>query len=344
MTPTDANTAAVETSSTAPAAEVEQSIPAAGPERIEWQRTGKYTPKADSTTAPEGEQSSKSAPASEAGKPQEKKSPAAERLDEVLADLKAAGLSPAELKTFRKEAAKSTQAESSPAQTPIEVKAPAPKALEAPKEPDMTDQKYQVDGGWDIYTADVVQFNKDNAKYEAALAVENYKREQTQKQQSEVIAKEFAAAEKKYPDFNEKSGPLLNTLLTDKSIHPVVPEVVGNSPLFTDVLYVLGGEMADFLQLAKTDPLRAVKKVGVIEHLIAEELAKSPAAEAQRNEKGQFTPEKKSKAVSDAPAPPVEVGGKGTPPADEVDAALESGDTRAYIDAQNRRDLASRKR
>lgn len=354
MNPTDANTPVVETSSTTPEVEVEQAIPSAGPERIEWQKTGKITPKAASTPAPEGEQSPKSAPAPEAGKSQEKKSPAALRLEEILADLKAAGFEgPGDLKTFKREAAKPTQAEPSPAKQP-EVKA-AP-VLEPPKEPSMEDPQYAGEDGWKKYEADVKKFNRELASYEAKKAVDDYKREQIQQQQMVKVAQEFEAAEKKYDGYKERTQPLIDALLAEmaappanKTIHPVILEAIGSNPLCADILYVLGPQKDEFLQLAKSNPLAALEKVAVIKHLISEEFAakaKTEGSEAARNDKGQFqaTPEKKIKAVSDAPAPPAEVGGKGTPPADEVEAALKSEDTRAYIDAQNRRDLANRKR
>jgi len=349
MNQTDANTPVVETSSTTP----EVAIPAAGHERIEWQKTGNL-PKAASTPAtdaakPEGE-AAKSAPASEAGKPQEKKSPAAERLEELLTDLKTAGLTPAELKTFKREAAKSTQAESSPAKQP-EVKA-AP-ALEAPKEPSIDDPQYAGEDGWKKYEADVRKYNRELASYEAKKAVEDYKREQLQQQQAEKVAKEFTAAEQKYEGYKEKTQPLIDALIADmqapaeqKTIHPVILEAIGSNPLCADILYVLGPQKDEFLALAKSNPVAALEKVAVVKHLISEELAKNSTSDTARNEKGQFqaAPEKKAKAVSDAPPPPAEVGGKGTPPADEVEAALEREDTRAYIDAQNARDLARRKR
>ena len=342
MNTTDANPVAVDSSAAAP--EVEQSIPSAGPERIEWQKTGKITPKA--APAPASDASSKekveSAAASEAA-PQEKapkRDTAESRLAEILADLKTAGLSPAQLKTFKREAAAQTQAEPSPAKQPEQK--PVQK-LEPPKEPDISAAEYQGEDGWNKYEKAVRQFNKDNAKYEAAVALENYKQDQVRQAQAAKIGQEFDAAVKKYPDFQEKAAPLMTALLTDKAISPFVAEVIGNSPLLTDVVYTLGRNMDDFINLAKRDPVMALKKVAVVEHLISEEFAKSQDGKA-RDEKGQFVPEKKAKTVSEAPAPPVDVGGKGTPLADEVESAVERDDTAAYMAAKNRRDLASRKR
>lgn len=336
MNPTDANNVAVETSSTAQ--EVEQEIPSAGPERIEWQKTGKTTPKADSTPAPEVDKT-KSAPASETGKVQEKKSPAAERLEEVLADLKSAGLTPAELKTYKREAAKQTQAEPSPA------KQPEAQKLEAPKEPDMKDPKYAGNDGWEKYEADVKQFNKDNAKYEANQAVEKFKSDQVKAEQSKKFDAEVVEAKKRYPDFDKIAPAVATAINQDAQIPYAVKQVIEDSPVFFDLTYVLGENteaLAEFQKLARTDPRAAIKKVILMEQGIEAKLAGTDAA---RNDKGQFQPttEKKGKTVSSAPEPPRELGGKGTPPADEVEAALESDDQAAYNAAKNRRDLASRK-
>lgn len=338
MTPTDANNAVVETSSATP--EVEQSIPAAGPERIEWQKTGTL-PKAASTPAPEGEQSPKSAPASEAGK-QEKKSPAALRLEEVLADLKAAGFDgPADLKTFKREAAKTTQAEPSPAKQP-EVKA-AP-AAEAPTKPDMKDPKYEGDAGWELYEADVDKYNRAFASFEAKNAVEAYKREQTQQEQLKHVLKQIETGRKTYADFDQRTEPVFKALTAN--LDSPVSQVVGESPVFEHLMYAIGQQGEEFLALVKSNPQMALKKAVILESLVMEELSKGKTTEEKpRDDKGQFLPpEKKAKTVSDAPPPPHEVGGKGTPPADEVEAALKSGDQTRYNDLMNRRDLANRKR
>lgn len=49
-----------------------------------------------------------------------------------------------------------------------------------------------------------------------------------------------------------------------------------------------------------------------------------------------------AKKVSNAPPPPREVGGRGTPPEDEVEAAAAAGDVTRYIDLVNRRELGAK--
>lgn len=341
MAENDANTVVVDSSSTAEATAVEQEIPSAGSERIEWQKTGKITPKAAPTPASEASPKAKaeSAAASEAAPQEKSRDNAATRLQEILADLKTAGLSPAELKTFKREAAK-TQAESSPAKPP-EVK---PVELAEPKEPDMNAAEYQGADGWTKYEADVRKYTRELAKYEAAKAVENYKTGQRQAEELSRVQQQIKTGREKYQDFDQKAEPIIAEF--SKDLSSPVSQAIGTSPVFEHLIYTIGGDSEAFIKLAKENPLAAVKRVGVLEALILEEL-KGSAKETPRDDKtGQFqsAPEKKAKAVSSAPAPPAEVGGKGTPPADEVEAALESGNQSRYNELMNARDLARRKR
>src|SRR6187455_476367 len=82
-------------------------IPTGGADYLEWRKTGKL-PSAESAPAKEsaGDKPDKSAPAPEAGRPQQERKPrsnAESRLEEILTDLRTAGLSPSELKTFKRE-------------------------------------------------------------------------------------------------------------------------------------------------------------------------------------------------------------------------------------------------
>ena len=99
-------------------------VPRDGAAYATWRQTGKLPeakpaqPKGESAppkeSSAEGQESKeKSAPVSETGnKDQEKQKPprdnAAARLNELLEDIKRAGFTPAELKTFKREAQKAT--------------------------------------------------------------------------------------------------------------------------------------------------------------------------------------------------------------------------------------------
>lgn len=322
-------------------------------QRSEWRMTGKLPEKQSevktksSDTAPVKDAET-SAAASEAAPQEKHRDNAATRLQEILADLKNAGLSPAELKTFKREAQKQTPAESSPAKPPE--KAAPVTTLEAPKEPSIEDPKYTGEDGWKQYEADVRKFNRELASYEAKKAVEDYKREQLQKQQIDMVQKEFAAAETKYADYKDKTQPLIDALIADmnaapeaKTIHPIVIDAIGSNPLCADILYVIGPQKDEFLQLARTNPLAAMEKVAVIKHLISEEFAaKATSSDKTRDEKGQFqaTPEKK---VTGAPPPPKEVGGTAAAPGDKVQESVQKRDFASYRAEMNRREMAAKR-
>jgi hypothetical protein len=105
-------------------------------------------------------------------------------------------------------------------------------------------------------------------------------------------------------------------------------------------------KLAEFLETAKTNPLRAVREVSVLENLIMQELDGAKQTEApKRGEDGKFqaakaVPEKK---VPNAPPPATEVNTRGSAPSDELQAAFDKGDFRAFKAIEDRRDIARRK-
>lgn len=321
-------------------------------QRTKWRMTGELPGKAESAPAKEDSATDKveTAPASEAGHQEKPKRDNAEtRLKELLADLKTAGLTPAELKTFKREAAAAQpKAESTPAPKP-EVKVMPVSSPEAPKEPSIDDPKYTGDEGWKLYEADVRKYNREFSEFTAKQAVEKFKQETIQKQQAEKVAKEFEAAQSKYADYKDKTQPLIDALTAElqaapeaKTIHPVVLDAIGSNPLCAEILYVIGPEKDAFLALARSNPVAALEKVAVIKHLISEELAKSPKEDKPRDEKGQFqgTPEKK---ITGAPPPPKEFGGTAAAPGDKVGEAVQKRDFASYKNEMNRREMATKR-
>lgn len=115
-------------------------VPRDGAAYAEWRQTGKLPeakptqPKGESAppkeSSAEGEEpKGKSAPASETGnKDQEKQKPprdnAATRLNELLDDLRKAGLTPAELKTFKREVKEAEKAVEQPKAAPEKTENP----------------------------------------------------------------------------------------------------------------------------------------------------------------------------------------------------------------------------
>lgn len=303
-------------------------------------------PKADPTPAKEipadGQKpEAKSAPDSEPGKPQEpRKSNADTRLNELLDDLREAGLTPKALKSFKSDYQRTqTEAARPPEQTAKPVES-GPKAPVKPKAEDFEGKS------WAEYEAAKDKYFEDLADFKAANAIENDRRARhAEAQQKELQGKVDAAKERYGPEADKTIRETADTIFGDPKISGVVKSLVDDSPVLVDLMYVLGGkpdDLADFIKTAQSNPSAAVRKLVLVEKLVMEELAKG-SADTTRDETGKFkasTPEKKT---TQAPAPPKEVGGTSAAPPDDVEAAIKRGDDRAAIDAMNRAEIRRRK-
>lgn len=306
------------------------------------------------TSAKDGEsgeaESTASAPEAEESVqgPARKRGTAETRLQEILSDLKRAGLSPSELKTFKKEIQKhqanETQAASSTA---------APEKAEP-----QTYAEWRKTFKADKWTDEWSKEHSDQPYEEAIAAMNDHldevrsrfrQREQATQAQQTFYKEQLAEAKKRYPDTETVIKPTLEAITSDESVHPVVKAMVGNSPVMVDLLYTLGGDeaaFAEFLELARTNPLMAVRKAVLMEDLVMKELADKK--ETARAEDGKFvksaetkTPEKK---VTSAPPPGKEVGTKSTPPDDELDAAEKRGDWATVRRLENLREVERRRK
>lgn len=175
-------------------------------------------------------------------------------------------------------------------------------------------------------------------------------------------------AKKRYPDYEERIQPAIKGIADDPAIPFPVKAIISGSPVFMDLLYVLGDPEAlkDVIATAKSDPAAAIRKIVLTERLVMEELAKANATTKgdgktedgkgetrTRDASGKFTTSEDSgskvaaaEPISRAPKPPVEVGGRGTAPDDEVQSALRSAPgklTESAKEAMNRRYAASHK-
>jgi hypothetical protein len=152
-----------------------------------WRQTGKLPeakpaqPKGESAPPKESsaegkEPKEKAAPVSETGKQdQEKQKPprdnAATRLNELLEDLRKAGLTPAELKTYQREAQKATEQVEQPKAAPE--KTGNPTELKQPVKPKADDFET-----YEKYEAARDKYFEDMAEYRAAKKFEEYRLEQ----------------------------------------------------------------------------------------------------------------------------------------------------------------------
>lgn len=317
----------------------------------EWRHTGKIPdPPAKEETSAQGHEkpAGKAAPASEAGKNQQEKAKprdtAATRLAELLEDIKNTGMTPAELKTFRKQAA---AAEPAPKpQAPEKTVNPA-EDLKEPEAPDAS--KFAT---YEDLDAAQKKYVKDYATWAAKKAVQDDRQAQAQERVKESVGKKMEEARTRYGDEGVSTiSGAARALSTDAN--PAVVGIINDSEVWPDLCFTLGGkaeELAEFVHLSKTNPSAAIRKVVLMEQLITAELAKGgKAAEATetdgtaRDHSGKFA-KPAGKKESDTPPPPHEVSGRGTAPGDEVQKAVAANDFRTFMGAQNRRDLTSRKR
>jgi hypothetical protein len=347
----DVNSPAVESSPAAPAVEV----PTDSAAYAEWRMTGKLPengkPKREAPATSNGssaateQDAEKSQLASEAGNSQQEKrsrSNAETRLNEILADLKKAGLSPAELKSFKREATKEIE---QPKAVPETTAKPA--GLDAPKKPKADDFKT-----WEEYEAARDEYFENLADYKAGKKLEDWNAQHAQQAQAKELAGKFADAKKRYGD--EAEGTITETAKTlwnDQKIFPAIKDLMGGSDVLIDVLYVMGSKPEDldsFAQLARSNPAAAVRKFVLLEHLVAEELRKSNGSSSetdgtQRDESGKFTKSPPAKPPTSAPPPPREASGRSSVPPDEVERAGKEGDFTRFREAANRRDIDRRK-
>ena len=325
----------------------------------EWRQTGKLpAPPAKVTPSgsPEGDSSTseKPAPAPEAGtKNQEKTKPrdnAAGRLTELLADLREAGLTPAELKAFKQTYQRKQEQAAEPQKIAAPEKTENPAELKPPVKPKAEDSKT-----WEEAEAAKEKYYEELADYKARKAIQDYRQEQAQTAANASVHEKMMEAKGRYGD--DAVGIIRDTAKTftgDQQIPQAVKEIVGGSAVWTDLLYTLGSKPEDldaFIQLSKSDPGAAIRKAVVMEGLVKEELAKGakPATAGKsgdeaspRDERGKFkVPEKKE---SDAPPPAREVSGRGTPPPDGEARAIKDNDARSYMRIKNDEELRARRR
>jgi hypothetical protein len=333
--PAESSPAAPEPSTESKPSAEPGSIPTDPKGYAEWRKTGNL-PSAESAPAKEksaeAKAEEKSAPAPEAGKPQQEKKPrsnAESRLEEILSDLRTAGLSPSELKSFKREV-RQEQAKAAP-EPPAKPPAPAVKKLE----------------DYDSIEA----YLEDLADHKANQRLEAYRAEEQQKAQRKATDEKLADADKRYGEgAATRIVSTAKSIFNDNAIPAAVRAMADDSPVLVDLMYVMGSdpnELDEFVSLAKSNPGAAIRKLVLVEKLVQEELAKGGTPKAsgngdapQRDESGKFLPAKKT---TSAPPPPRETSGRSSPPPDESETALRDGDFARFREVENRRDIARRK-
>ena len=346
MTPAESSPATIETPGTF---EVPQ-----GAARSEWIKTGNIPtdlPKADPAPArtkntAEGDKPEETAPASEPGNKQERRSNADTRLNELLDDLRAAGLTPKALKTFTSEWDRK-QASSAPARAPETTENRAPAGLTPPVKPKSEDFEGKT---WAEYEAAKDQYHEDLAEYKARKSLADYQEGLKQEATAKELKESLAAASERYGETAQETiGTTSQEIYNDPKVSGVVKALLNESPVMVDVLYALGSkpeDLADFLKDARDNPSAAIRKLVLVEKFVQEELAGNggkPEA-TERATDGKFrSAAPVEKKPTNAPPPAREVSGRNPAPPDDVESAmanvLNGGDSRAAIDAMTRKKL-----
>src|ERR1700733_15424415 len=334
---------AVAESSSAPVVEALE-LPRSGtPDYAEWRVSGKLP-----ETKPKTEESASSdtlieetADAGEATAPQkkqEKRRPDAEsRIAELIAENK-------RLKAEREAKPADQTKPDTKAEPAQQFTRPKPKAED--KNPDGT-QKY---GTYEDFVEELADW-KAEQRWDAT------QREQQQKTQAQEVQAKVKEAEARYPNFKEIAIPTVEAILKNQDIAPVVKQMLNDSDVWTDLIFTIGGDpdaLADFVEMAKSAPGKAIRYIAATERLIAEELDKgtTEATTTGRDASGKFakaetTPVKRG--PESAAEPPLEIGNRGTGTMDEAARALsdiERGNpnaVRAWMKAENAKDLRRRR-
>ncbi|MGB2629075.1 MAG: hypothetical protein WAK20_19980 [Candidatus Acidiferrum sp.] len=206
--------------------------------------------------------------------------------------------------------------------SPAEAKEPKPepvKAAQPPVEPDSQDPQYKT---WGEYEAAFKKYVKELVAFENKQAWKAAEEQRVEAEQTRGLQQQLEDGRKRYPEMDKVIKPLTEMLSDPKKagIDPSVAGMIGNSPVLPDLLYVLGADKAqldDFLETAKSDPVKAIRLIVLTEQMVIEELrkGKGKTGDAETTEK---TPVTRIPPV--LPKPASEVNTRGASPPDELAA------------------------
>lgn len=206
----------------------------------------------------------------------------------------------------------------------------------------LDEKKYFADNPGKTYEDFVRAAARHEAKWEADIQVKQAIAAERQRFSQEAATRELTAqleeAKERYPDVQEKVVAATGVIFNDQQIPFAVKQLLNESDVLIDLMYVLqsdAGEFSQFLQLARTQPGAALRKIALTESLVKEQLKAGKSTTAARGEDGKFvktaaekdTPARKEESaepISRAPRPPVEVGGRGAAPDNPVLAAAKA--------------------
>jgi hypothetical protein len=169
-------------------------------------------------------------------------------------------------------------------------------------------------------------------------------------QSQREMAGKLAEAKQRYgADAESAIREAANGVFNGEGVAPIVKGLLNDSKVLVDVMYVLGSkpeELQSFIELSKSNPGEAIRKVVVLEQLVEQELSKGkgkPDSEEtpERGEDGKFKPATPKKVT--APPPPDELNTRGSAAPDPIEAAVKNDNFAAFKAEEDRRDLARRR-
>ncbi len=212
--------------------------------------------------------------------------------------------------------------------------ATAPKLLEQPKRPRMTD--FVKDGNVQVekYEEAVDKYEADRAAYETEQQRIRY----ASQEQQRMLEKWSSDVKAKYGD---KSSGLdvkktVDALVSTVKDAPAFAAFLNDSELFTDLLFVLGTDpkLPEILEEAKKSPTKAIRRLVLIEEGVRAEIAKG--SDKDHTKEPPKAEKKPDEPKPRAPKPPSEVGGRGASTEDAAVAAAKDSNFSAF-DAEQRR-------
>lgn len=352
--PNAASSAATEVEEVAEPVEVEE---LSTEQRDAWLESGDLPEKKSATKTPEASSASKPAAATDegAGKDPEsgtgKKNKTEERFQELLRDRKAekerGDRLEAELADLRKKLdgggdKKDDKKEASSAQEP--------KAPELPKRPRLADFDTH-----EAYEDAMDAYEKERDEYPAKKAAFDTWKASFEKNKADFEAlnkrlkDHYTAVREKgkaiYEDF-DKVGlgeiPVPEGESVERYLRDSEPEMAAH------LLQYFGLNTDHLKEINGMTQRQAIKALEVIEELIAAEVTGGSKAPAKTTKKKNPDDKPAKREVTQAKAPPREVGGSGTAAGDEEEEALrvfgETGDPTRYMQVANRRDAEKKTR
>lgn len=187
-------------------------------------------------------------------------------------------------------------------------------------------------------------------KYEEALIQWGVQ----QRDQSKQLLDRVEAVNKRYPGAKEKIIHAAQKITANMEHISQPAEYLGRSPLFPELLNAMSEKVDQFIEKAKADPVGAIQMLHVLEAEIGKLLVEQETdKDVKAEEKEEAVPREPKKKITEAPAPPREIGGKASASEDPIrsgvaNATRTSDGTRylndSFTENANKRDLARRQR